>query len=159
MKKIQRKILNSYATYTVSSSNIISSNIVPSTFSSAAYNIYTDDNTQINSLKQNIEFKSDLIAFNLINNKELLNCLTETMEIISNNGIYFHADLDLIEDEGEEKFILVYYPLVKRKYTEITSIDSTSFSTFNHLYRTVIRNLYKYSISIRKSVVIDELYI
>ncbi len=156
MKINQSIILNTYSTYIVSSYNTITSNIYPNTLKTESYNIYVDDNTRINTLMRAVEFKSDLITFNLLNNKDLLNCLTETVNILSNAGVMFYAHLDLIYDDDEPKFLLVYYPVNKPLNTYLTSFENKTNDKFDLLYSSVIRNLYKYPISIKKKVLIDE---
>src|SRR6202012_1707057 len=124
MSKFQNKILGSYSTFNSVSYSIMPQNYLASTSNTAAYNIQIDDNTQINILKQNIQFKNELIALNLVNNKDLLNCLTETISMLSNAGILFYADLDLIYDDNDSKFLLVYYPINKPSNTYLTSFES-----------------------------------
>ncbi|HJP63521.1 MAG TPA: hypothetical protein VJ844_08775 [Mucilaginibacter sp.] len=156
MKNIKKAILGSYSTYNALSYTIVPQEGIITTFNEPAYNVNVDDNTQINILKQNIQFKNDLIGLNLVNNRELLNCLIETVSILSNAGMCFVADLDILKDEDETKFLLVYYPIEQQSSTSISSFEEYSKSKLNYIYTSVIRNLYKYPISIKKSVIIDE---
>jgi hypothetical protein len=157
MKKIQKAIVGAYSTYNdVMNYSITSQDAIITTFNEPVYNVKIDDNTQINILKQNIQFKSDLIGLNLVNNRDLLNCLIETVGILSNAGICFAADLDIIKEDDETKFLLVYYPIEQQYSTSISSFEEYSKSKFNYLYSAVIRNLFKYPITIKKSVIIDE---
>ncbi|RYE21559.1 MAG: hypothetical protein EOP45_09420 [Sphingobacteriaceae bacterium] len=120
-----------------------------------------NNNVIIADLKRKIVFKNELIFDKLISNAELLECLSDTLKLISANGVAFHADIDFtIEDDGDpNKLLLVYYPIVLKENNNIYIQKELSDKPVNRLYRNLIRNLYKYSISIRKSVVIDEQFI
>jgi hypothetical protein len=161
MKKFSTKLISSFTSYTVNTFDFSSYNTMNGNHSLYSSSVFVDNNSLINDLQRSIIFKSDQIVDRLISNKDLLNCLTETLELISNNGIYFHADLDIVTDDPNEesKLLLVYYPLIISNDTNISIQKELPDTAFNNLYRKVIRNLFKYSISIRKSVIIDEQFI
>ena len=128
MKKFNTKLVSTFASYTVNSFDTSCNNPIPCNYDYYSSSVFVDNNTLISYLQKTITFKNELIVDNLINNKELLNCLTETLKLIADNGLYFHADLDIITDDISEapQLLLVYYPINISNNTNISIQKSFS---------------------------------
>jgi hypothetical protein len=143
--------------HTISEFNPTTSGVILRDFklNSSTTSISDINYTLISELRNKIVFKNPEVEKYIYDHQGIVDFFSQSLQTIAENGYFFSAELDLINDGVRDKLLFIYRPFKPTINTNITESQEDSLNQ-NATYRNIIRHLLGYPVSIRKSVVIDE---